>query len=141
MKTFWGAVVAVVVAVSLTGCGEVAVSTPTTPASAHRTGVAVEATYSPAPIAPEVAPIVSAAPTPVEVAEVAAVTPPDVIPAPAVVVAPAVEAAPEPVAAPAVTPAVDPLTSWLANPTFTCDAGFAPGWMNEDGVPTACVAN
>lgn len=35
----------------------------------------------------------------------------------------------------------DGFAEWLENPTFTCDDGFAPGWLNERGMPTGCVAN
>lgn len=55
------------------------------------------------------------------------------------VVAPAPAPITEP--EPSAVPTVDPFTEWLNNPTFTCDDGFAPGWLNEQGIPTGCVAN
>ncbi|TFD41762.1 hypothetical protein E3T37_03665 [Cryobacterium sp. TMT2-10] len=146
MKTFWGVVVAVVVAVLLTGCGEVAV-----PAGAHRTGVAVERTWTPTPAALEIIPVeadAEAEPAPVDADAqeedttdaVEVVTPPEAAPSPA---APPVNGSPPVDVAPAApaTPTVNPFDEWMANPTFTCDPGFAPGWINEQGVPTSCVAN
>ena len=38
-------------------------------------------------------------------------------------------------------PTVDPLQEWFENPTFTCEEGYAPGWLDENGHPTSCVAN
>lgn len=63
-----------------------------------------------------------------------------VAPAPGPLSTPLAPSAPEPVAA-APTAPVNPLVEWLKNPTFTCAPGFAPGWMDETGKPTSCVAN
>lgn len=147
MKTFWGVAVAVVVAVSLTGCGEVAVAEP---AGMHMVGRAVERTVTPPPAAPDAvavpAEVVTAEPVaPAEVPVVAS-KPRPVTPAvaPAPITQPATPAVPVTPVAPEVapaTPALSPFDEWMANPTFTCDPGQAPGWINEQGVPTSCVAN
>ena len=145
MKTFWGVVVAVVVAVSLTGCGEVAVSAPvpTSPAGQHRTRVAVEATRTHAPLAPVSVPV-EAMPAPeADEADVQEEGPDSTtapVPAPVVVSEPSVpNAEAMPVAPP--TPALTPYEAWLANPTFVCAVGTCPGWLDDDGVPTSCVSN
>ena len=66
--------------------------------------------------------------TPAPPARVTTVTP----------VPPAADLAP---AVPGPSSSPDPFTLWLEHPTFTCDPGFAPGWLNEAGLPTGCVAN
>jgi hypothetical protein len=136
MKTFWGAVVAVVVAVSLTGCGEAAVAGP---AGAHRTGVAVERTWTPAPVAPEAVPTGIVPAEPVAPAEVPVVASKPRPVAPAASVAPA-PPAPAPVeVAPAPPAVVEPDTRDYS--MFPCADGYAPGWLDEQGEPTGCVGN
>lgn len=93
---------------------------------------AAEATVEPPVAAPDVeaadpAPVVAPEPAPAPPAEAAPVVVP---PPPAAVVPP-----------PAAAVEADPFAAWMLNPTFTCDEGYAPGWLNEGGVPTGCVAN
>ncbi|TFD47563.1 hypothetical protein E3T46_17355 [Cryobacterium sp. Hh11] len=81
-------------------------------------------------------PAVKAPPAPAGTAPAAPAAP---VPAPVapIPVAPIVE----PVVEPAPVETVDPFAAWLASPTFTCEEGFAPGWLNDAGIPTGCVAN
>jgi hypothetical protein len=135
MKTFWGAVVTVVVAVSLTGCGEAAVAGP---AGAHRTGVAVERTWTPAPAAPEVVPVPAVAAVVEHVEE--QVTQQDAPPAPPALAVPPT-AAPDAPSAPAVPPVATAPEDTRDYSMFPCADGYAPGWLDEQGQPTGCVAN
>ena len=151
MKIFWTLALAVIVTATLSGCaGEVLAE----PVDVRE----VRATITPTPTAtvePVAEPVEPVAPVdvPVEVPEAPAARVVPVEPAtPAVEITPApvvtVPVAPTPIA-PIVEPVVEPtpynpfeaLDAWLLNPTFECEEGRAPGWLNEQGIPTGCVAN
>lgn len=120
MKLFWTLALAAVVTVSLSGCLDDAVEPVQLQDMQH--------TIMPLPEPAQIVEPAAVLPVDVPVApEVPVVTPPPVEP----VTPPTV---PEPVA-------VDPFAEWMKNPTFTCEPGRAPGWLNEQGVPTSCVAN
>jgi hypothetical protein len=117
MKLFWTLALATIVTVSLSGCFDGTVKAVELQK--------VEATVVPLPELAQVVEPAEATVTPL--APVAPMEPVDSAP---VIVPPVIT--PEP---------VDPLLEWLENPTFTCEPGRAPGWLNEEGVPTSCVAN
>jgi hypothetical protein len=123
MRLFCTLAIAAIVSFSLSGCND----GPIKPVEIQK----VQSTIVPLP-------------EPTRIVEPAA-TVPVVSPEPVTLIEP------EPVIAPpAITPktetipeiaTVNPLTEWFKNPTFTCEPGRAPGWINEQGVPTSCVAN
>jgi type IV secretory pathway VirB10-like protein len=120
MKTFWALALATIVTFSLSGCLEESPS----PVNIQD----VPAIIVPLPEPAEVAPVV-------EPAAIPPATVPPVIPPTPVVKVPPVVIPPTP------EPVTDPLTEWFKNPAFTCEPGRAPGWLNDQGIPTSCVAN
>ena len=132
IKRFAATLIAVVAVVAATGYqAPRAEATPVTPNVIHAGVGQIVAAFTSDALAgvsiPTVVPIV---------------TPPPVVVAKRATPAPkrsAVAATATP--APVVAPVVDPFVTWLANPTFTCDPGYAPGWLDEGGIPTGCVAN
>jgi len=119
-----------------------AVEVPPVPAPT----AAVAPTLVPAP-APEVAPspVVTQKPAAVVTTKTlrSTVTPPEVAPVPMTTTTDPASApvqGPTTQVAPPIPPA-DAFTEWLKHPTFTCEPGRAPGWLNEQGIPTGCVAN
>ena len=115
MKLFWTLTLSAIVIVSLSGCLDDSIK----PVELQK----VQATIVPLPeptqiVEPAAVPQVEVPPAPVEI-PVEPATPPTI---------------PEP-------PVVDPFAEWMKNPTFTCEPGRAPGWLNGEGIPTSCVAN
>ena len=141
MKILWTLALAVITIASISGCIG---TTPVDPISIQEVQATVTpeptptAAPTPEPTLAPVAPVSVPVPTKTLVA-VKSTAPPVTVPvAPAPVQPPIVPSAPPTVAPPAPD---DPFAEWLKHPTFTCEPGRAPGWLNENGIPTSCVAN
>ncbi|MDJ0337479.1 hypothetical protein [Cryobacterium sp. PH31-O1] len=158
MKLLLTLTVTVVATALLSGCSDELIAEPV---SVRQT----QGTSTPAPTVDPASPaeVVQSVEIPVEVPVEQVVQAPSKRSAPTVQppAAPEVPAAvaPAPIAAPVVplaaVPAMEPeaivprdsfnpfaaLDAWLLAPTFECEEGFAPGWLNDAGIPTGCVAN
>jgi hypothetical protein len=123
MKTFLALALAAVVTASLSGCLDDTVK----PVDLPKVQTTIVPLPEPTRIVEPAATVPVVSPEPVTLNE-----PEPVIAPPAI--APKAEPIPE-------ITTINPLTEWFKHPTFTCEPGRAPGWINEQGVPTSCVAN
>lgn len=140
MTKQWG--ISLLIIASLTGCSAGASQAIHQPIPTPTISVTSVPVASPKPVAPVVTPPPTVAPAAPKVVA------PVVKPVPKVVVKPVPKATHKATPAP-VTLTVQQLrqiraanlTAWFAHPTFTCPTGRAPGWLNEQGIPTSCVGN
>ena len=147
MKIIWTLALAVIVTATLSGsAGEVLVE----PVSVREVRATITPTPTAEPVAEPTVEPVAPVDIPVEVpaapvAPVEPATPVVEIPPAPIVTAPVAPAPVAPIVEPVVEPIpVDPfaaLAEWLLDPTFTCEEGTVPGWLNDAGVPTSCVDN